>query len=188
MFGCNAYIDLRDDFVGDLLEIMMDKSWIHMHRTSPEYRKGVESFLEFAFRNAGGSKLIVCPCNKCKVGHNRCFTKEEVAHHLMFNGFWPYYKEWVHHGEEISRHSSIFCDKGRNNTNTQSESGFGNIDTMRILNDIFGWHENCGNDMFHQEGDMDEDDNGELGNEWHEGDSSNVDKDAGYERLLEQVE
>ena len=87
MFGCNAYIDLRDDFVGGLLEIMMDKSWIHMHRTSPEYRNGVESFLEFAFRNAGGSKLIVCPCNKCKVGHNHWFTKEKVAHLVVFNFF-----------------------------------------------------------------------------------------------------
>ena len=29
---------------------------------------------------------------------------------------------------------------------------------MRILNDIFGMGENCENDMFHQEGDMDEED------------------------------
>ena len=135
-----------------------------MHRTSLEYRNGVESFLEFAFCNAGGSKLIVCPCNKCKVGHNHCFTKEEVAHHLMFNGFWPYYKEWVHHGEEISEPSSFFCDKGHNTTNTQLESGFGDLDTMRILNDIFGMRKNHGNGVFHQEGDMDEEDNGELGN------------------------
>ena len=87
MLSYNAYIDLCDDLVGGLVEILMDKSWIHMHRTSLEYRNGVESFLEFAFCNAGGSKLIVCPCNKCKVGHNHCLTKEEVAHHLMFNGF-----------------------------------------------------------------------------------------------------
>ena len=38
----------------------------------------------------------------------------------------------------MSGHSSFFCDKGHNTTNTQSESGFGDIDTMRILNDIFG--------------------------------------------------
>ena len=108
MFSYNAYFDVCDDLVDGLLEIIMDKSCIHMHRTSLEYRNGVESFLEFAFDNAGDSKLIVCPCNKCKVGHNHCFTKEEVGHHLLFNGFWQYYKEWVNHGEEISGHSSFF--------------------------------------------------------------------------------
>ena len=35
---------------------------------------------------------------------------------------------------------------------------------------------------------MDEEDNGELGNKGHEGNTSMVDKDHGYERLLEQVE
>jgi len=87
MFSYNSYVDLCDDLIGGLLEIIMEKCWIHMHRTSLEYRNVVESFLEFEFCNARGSKLIVCPCNKYKVGHNRCFTKEEVAHHLMFNGF-----------------------------------------------------------------------------------------------------
>lgn len=134
----NAYIGLCDDLVGGPLEIIMDKNWIHMHRTSLEYRKGVELFLEFAFSNAGGSEVIVCPCNKCKVAHNRCFTKQEVAHHLMFNGFWPYYKEWVHHGEEISDPCSFIFDKSHNTTNTRSRSCFGDIDTMGILNDIFG--------------------------------------------------
>ena len=59
---------------------------------------------------------------------------------------------------------------------------------MRILTYVFRMCKNYGNDMFHQKGDMDEEDNGELGNEGHEGDSSMVDNDAGYERLLEQVE
>jgi len=59
---------------------------------------------------------------------------------------------------------------------------------MRILNDIFGMRKNRESCMLHQQGDMDEEDNGELGSEWHEGDSSMVDNDAGYERLLEQVE
>jgi len=50
-----------------------------MHITYPKYRKAVELFLQFAFPNAEGSKLIVCHYNKCKVGHNHCFTKDEVA-------------------------------------------------------------------------------------------------------------
>jgi len=56
----------------------------------------------------------------------------------MFNGFWPHYKKCVHHGEEISGPSSFSYDKGHNTNNTQAKSGFGEIDTMKILNDIFG--------------------------------------------------
>jgi len=137
--------------------------------------------LEFSFRNSGRGELIVCPCDKCKVRYNHCFIKEKVAHHLMFNDFWPSYEELVHHGEKISRPSSFFCDASHNNTNTKSESGFGHIDTVRILNDIFGICKKCGSGTFHQEGDMDEEDSGELGNEGHKGDSFMVDKDDRYE-------
>ena len=60
----------------------------------------------------------------------------------MFNYFSPNYKEWLHHGEEIFGHPSFFYDKGHNTTNTQSENVFGDINTMRILNNIFRVHEN----------------------------------------------
>jgi len=55
--------------------------------TSVEYINGVQSFLEFAFANVGNSKVIVCPCNLCKVRHSRWFNRNEVACHLMFYGF-----------------------------------------------------------------------------------------------------
>ena len=53
---------------------------------------------------------------------------------------------------------------------------------------FLGCAENYGNDKLHQKGDMDEKDNGELGNEGHDDDTPMVDKDDGCERLLEQVE
>jgi len=53
-------------------------------------------------------------------------------------GSGPHYKEWVHYWEEISSPSSFSYDKGHNTTNIQSSSVFGEIDTMEILNDIFG--------------------------------------------------
>ena len=56
----------------------------------------------------------------------------------MLSGFWPHYKDWVHHGEEISSPSSFSYDKGDNTHNTQSRGGFGEINTMGILNDILG--------------------------------------------------
>jgi len=58
---------------------------------------------------------------------------------------------------------------------------------MKILNDISEMRRNRGSGMFHQEGDMDKEDSGELGNDGHDSDSSMVDKDVGYEKLLEQV-
>ena len=39
-----------------------------MNRTSAKYIKGVESFLDFAFANVRDSKVIICPCDRCKIG------------------------------------------------------------------------------------------------------------------------
>ena len=169
-----------------------------MHRTSVEYRNGVESFLNYAFTNAGGSKLILCPCNKCKVGHNRYFTRDVVAHHLMFNGFWPDYKEWVHHeGLTFEPLSSFFPSKGQNANSSEVESGFGEIDTMRILNDLFGINnadiigDDSGVPIFHHDDVGDEECNGDLSSgdqRIEQGVISTVDDDVVYERLLEQAE
>ncbi|CAO2836333.1 unnamed protein product [Amaranthus hypochondriacus] len=71
----------------------MDKSWINMHRTSDEYIKGVESFLDFAFAHTLDPKVIICPCNKCQVGKNAWFNRDTVTRHLMFNGFMRSYKD-----------------------------------------------------------------------------------------------
>ena len=57
----------------------MDKRWINTNRISGEYINGVQSFLDFAFANAGDSKVIVCPCNRCKVGRNRWFNRDEAV-------------------------------------------------------------------------------------------------------------
>ena len=87
----------------------------------------------------------------------------------MFNGFWPHYKEWVHDEEAISRPScSLFYEKVHRNANAQLGSSFGDIDTIGILNNLFGTPDNGWSNMFHHEGDMDEEDSGELGNDRHE--------------------
>ena len=87
----------------------------------------------------------------------------------MFNSFWPDYKEWVHHGElTFEPLSSLFCSKGHNASNSQVESGFGEIDTMRILNDLFGIsnpdiiRDDSGVPIFHHEDVGDEEYNGDL--------------------------
>ncbi|CAO2826248.1 unnamed protein product [Amaranthus hypochondriacus] len=71
----------------------MDKSWINMHRSSDEYIKGVESFLDFAFAHTLDPKVITCPYTKCQVGKNAWFSGDIVTRHLMFNGFMRSYKD-----------------------------------------------------------------------------------------------
>jgi len=168
-----------------------------MNRTSLEYRNGVEAFLDFAFTNAGGCKLIVCPCNKCKVGYNHCFTRDVVAHHLMFNGFWLDYKEWVHHGELTFEPScSLYSSKGHNSNNNHVERSFGEMDAMGMLNDLFRvnnpeiMRDGSGGHIFNQEDGGDEDyidASNDQGNQELEGENYAVDDDAAYERLLEQL-
>lgn len=47
--------------------IDMDKSWmlLYHNRFSQPYIDGVNSFIEFAKANSGGSRVIKCPCNYC---------------------------------------------------------------------------------------------------------------------------
>jgi len=59
---------------------------------------------------------------------------------------------------------------------------------MGLLNDLFGMRDNGQSDMFHHEGDMDEEESGEIRNKGHKSDISLVHEDARYERSLEQVE
>ena len=80
---------------------MMDKEWTNLHRLNPEYRRGVESFLDFAFTKGkpqGGT--ILCPCAKCR---NRYWKRRNVVRdHLMGSGFLQGYDVWVNHGERIT--------------------------------------------------------------------------------------
>ena len=52
-------------FVCFSIVLRMDKEWMLADRLSTEYKKGVDSFLEFAIENVKDSNLIPCPCIKC---------------------------------------------------------------------------------------------------------------------------
>ena len=174
----------------------MDKSWINTNRTSAKYINGVQSFLDFAFANAGDSKVIVCPCNRCKVGHNRWFNRDEVAYHLMFYGFWSSYTEWVHHGESFFIQSSSIPQNASHNDSGVGVSFVGNVDTSGLLNDIFeNYNEgdveanNFDNAMEIGDSILGLDD--ELVDEHHcNGTMHNGENgaDAGHRRLVEQAE
>ncbi|KAH0655576.1 hypothetical protein KY285_030458 [Solanum tuberosum] len=63
----------------------MDKFWMRCtDRSSDVYLKGVESFLQFAFKQSELEDEIPCPCKKC----NNVFHKSRdgVEEHLIIFG------------------------------------------------------------------------------------------------------
>ncbi|KAL5723293.1 hypothetical protein ACHQM5_006708 [Ranunculus cassubicifolius] len=77
----------------------MDKAWVHLTRTSKEYKDGAKKFVtEAAFRKK--SDMISCPCGDCQnLFHHKTYV---VYEHLVIKGMDKSYKTWVLHGEDIS--------------------------------------------------------------------------------------
>jgi hypothetical protein len=79
----------------------MDKEWTKLHRLNLEYRKGVESFLDFAFsKGKPQGHTILCSCAKCRNPYWK--RKKVVRNHLIGPGFLQGYDVWIYHGEQIS--------------------------------------------------------------------------------------
>lgn len=79
--------------------IPMDKSWMNINRTLPQYQDGVNQFIQFAFKDYDVDKLLRCPCRKCR--NNHFANRNEIFEHLMIHGVNKDYTTWVHHGETI---------------------------------------------------------------------------------------
>ncbi|KAL5569085.1 hypothetical protein UlMin_025660 [Ulmus minor] len=79
----------------------MDKSWMGVDRTSSKHDRGVESFLNFAIKNASGTILLRCPCTKC--GNMRMLDPKLIKCHLFTNGILESYTFWFWHGESCIR-------------------------------------------------------------------------------------
>nr|ABF96285.1 transposon protein, putative, CACTA, En/Spm sub-class [Oryza sativa Japonica Group] len=80
----------------------MDRSWMyHVHRSSIEYREGVNEFVTFAEndRKSRMSMYILCPCRDCK-NEKMILDSSEVYSHLITNGFMKKYICWTKHGEQ----------------------------------------------------------------------------------------
>ena len=61
--------------------IMLDKSWISLLRSSPQYLVGLNHFLDFNFMRGSVRGKIRCPCEKCKF--DKWKTREEVVAHCL---------------------------------------------------------------------------------------------------------
>nr|ABA93478.2 transposon protein, putative, CACTA, En/Spm sub-class [Oryza sativa Japonica Group] len=75
-------------------------SLTYLARSTTEYRRGVNNFIEFAFTHSAKGNKILCPCKKCV----NCSWLEAniVIEHLICDGFKHGYRLWIFHGEASS--------------------------------------------------------------------------------------
>ncbi|KAF7115061.1 hypothetical protein RHSIM_RhsimUnG0068500 [Rhododendron simsii] len=81
----------------------MDKNWMTIrNRMSSQYREGVDSFIEFAMKNATPELAIRCPCVNCFNGKKH--SSSLVRIHLIRFGISKNYETWIYHGEQFPSH------------------------------------------------------------------------------------
>ncbi|KAF2325401.1 hypothetical protein GH714_027496 [Hevea brasiliensis] len=68
------------------------------------YLRGVEKFLDYAFKKNGMYGEIHCPCVKCSNRYS--VTREVVRTHLKVYGIIRSYTFWYHHGERVGEYES----------------------------------------------------------------------------------
>ncbi|XP_059291096.1 uncharacterized protein LOC132044618 [Lycium ferocissimum] len=78
----------------------IDKSWMDLRRSTNEYDRGVNYFLDKAFERASQGNEILCPWKRCF--NLYWHTRTEVENHLFGYGFVNGYTKWVFHGEGFS--------------------------------------------------------------------------------------
>ncbi|KAM3287466.1 putative protein isoform X4 [Capsicum chacoense] len=75
----------------------MDKSWMRCTDTSSDvYIKGVDNFLQFAFKHSEVDGEILFPCTLCNNVLNG--SRADVREHLIISGIVKNYTRWLHHG------------------------------------------------------------------------------------------
>ncbi|CAK8537405.1 unnamed protein product [Lathyrus sativus] len=86
----------------------MDKAYTKFPGHRKKYRKGVGSFLDFAYiKGRPQGRKISCPCAHC--ANCKWERRHVVNDHLIAAGFIKGYDVWVNHGDNIP--SPIKIDK-----------------------------------------------------------------------------
>ncbi|XP_057999327.1 uncharacterized protein LOC131178387 [Hevea brasiliensis] len=82
------------------------KGWMDLvgDRLNDVYLRGVEEFLDYAFKKTGRHGEIRCPCVKCSNTYSA--TREVVGTHLKVYGIIRNYTFWYHHGERVGESES----------------------------------------------------------------------------------
>ncbi|KAL5578036.1 hypothetical protein UlMin_019735 [Ulmus minor] len=116
----------------------MDRIWMTKPRTSLEYQRGVDEFLEQAAQNAGMSNRIYCSCVRC--GNKSLQFVKDVKGHLYFNRINSSYQKWIWHGEGASSSASVNfnyanVDVGVDENENENENE-NDDDVVGMVNDI----------------------------------------------------
>ena len=101
-------------------------------RTSLEYQRGVDEFLEHAAQNAGVGNRIYCPCLQC--GNKSLQLVKDVKGHLYFNSINSSYQTWIWHGEGAS--SSALVNFNCTNVGVGIDENENDDDVIGMVNDI----------------------------------------------------
>ena len=105
-------------------------------RTSLEYQRRVDEFLEQAAQNARTGNRIYCPCVRC--GNKSLQFVKDVKGHLYFNRINSNYQKWIWHGEGASSSASVNfnfanVDVGVDENDNKNEN---DDDVVGMVNDI----------------------------------------------------
>uniref|UniRef100_A0A803MNR1 Uncharacterized protein n=1 Tax=Chenopodium quinoa TaxID=63459 RepID=A0A803MNR1_CHEQI len=121
-YGCIAYLTFEDSYALETAALLsvnkyvdrlwyvrlfkkgnyQGKGWVYMPRNGPEYREGVNNFIQSSLNISAFNGRIKCPCKRCAV--NVYLDPKDVREHLFCVGFDKNYANsiWVFHGEEPS--------------------------------------------------------------------------------------
>ncbi|CAI8606852.1 unnamed protein product [Vicia faba] len=84
----------------------MDKSWIIKPQSSIAYQKGIQEFINFAFKGAKENDVVICPCKRC--GFRKLKSRSDMFDHLSWSPFPQGYTMWIHHGESFNMINDAF--------------------------------------------------------------------------------
>ncbi|CAI8608080.1 unnamed protein product [Vicia faba] len=120
----------------------MDKSWIIKPQSSIAYQKGIQEFIDFAFKGAKENDVVICPCKRC--GFRKLKSRSDMFDHLSWSPFPQGYTMWIHHGESFVRSSTISPSTTPSmveDTNIVEEP------IQNMINDAFGVYGNHANEI-----------------------------------------
>ncbi|CAI8588911.1 unnamed protein product [Vicia faba] len=120
----------------------MDKSWIIKPQSSIAYQKGIQEFIDFAFKGAKENDVVICPCKHC--GFRKLKSMSDMFDHLSWSPFPQGYTMWIHHRESFVRSSTIspsITPSMVEDTNIVEEP------IQNMINDAFGVYGNHANEI-----------------------------------------
>ena len=103
-------------------------------RTSLEYQRGVDEFLEHAAQNVGIFNHIYCPCVRC--GYKSLQFVKDVKDRLYFNGINSSYQKWIWNGEGASSSASVNFNCANVDVGVDENGNENDDDVVGMVNDI----------------------------------------------------